>query len=55
MIGWYKNKTMFTVGKLGKNLSPSKRRSCRIREYCHECASGWKILFHDKGMSVQTS
>jgi hypothetical protein len=43
------------VEELGKNLSPSKRQSCRICEYIHECALGWKILFHDKGTFMKTS
>jgi hypothetical protein len=38
-----------SVGELGKNLSPSKRRSYRIRKYIRELASGWKVLFREKG------
>jgi hypothetical protein len=44
-----------SVGELGKNLSPSKRRSYRIREYIHELAPGWKVLFREKETLMKRS
>jgi hypothetical protein len=43
------------VGELGKNLSPSKRQSYRIRKYIYELASGWKVLFHEKETLMKIS
>jgi hypothetical protein len=47
--------TIITVGELGKNLSPSKRRSYQIRKYIHELASGWKVLFREKETLMKRS
>jgi hypothetical protein len=37
-----------TVGELGKNLTPSKRRICRIREEVRESPSEWSALLREK-------
>jgi hypothetical protein len=39
---------MHGVGELGKNLSPSKRRSCRIRRYIREYVKRVIVLFRGK-------
>jgi hypothetical protein len=44
-----------TVGNSAKNLSPSKRRSCRIHEYIRECALGWKFCFNTAQKITESS
>jgi hypothetical protein len=44
-----------SVGELGKNLTPSKRRICRIREKIRESPSGWKVLFCEKETFMKKS
>jgi hypothetical protein len=43
------------VGELGKNLTPSKRQICRIRENICELTSKWKILFRGREKLLKKS